>query len=213
MSSRVPSEPSSPERRRNVRLGVICGAVFVGMIGAAYAAVPLYDAFCRATGFGGRVEKADVAPTKVLDQTVDVRFDVNVDKDLPWVFQAEERRQTLRIGATGMAFFKVTNTSDKPQTGQAVYNVVPTSVGAYLRKLECFCFTEQTIQPGQTVEFPMVYFIDPGFADDFETKGTKEVTLSYTFFPVVKQASTSPRADTPQAKLASGLGGTARAGL
>jgi cytochrome c oxidase assembly protein subunit 11 len=213
MSSNAPSKPVDPARRRNVRLGVICAAVFVGMIGAAYASVPLYDAFCRATGFGGRVERADVAPTKVLDQTVEVRFDVNVDKALPWVFEAEQRSQTLKIGETGMAFFKVTNTSDKPHTGQAVYNVVPTSVGAYLRKLECFCFTEQTLQPGQTMEFPMVYFIDPGFADDFETKGTKEVTLSYTFFPAVKQAAATSRADASQAKLASGLGGTASTGL
>lgn len=212
-SSGLSKGPADPARRRNVRLGVICATVFVGMIGAAYASVPLYDAFCRATGFGGRVERADVAPTKVLDQTVKVRFDVNVNPALPWTFEAEQRSQTLKIGETGMAFFKVTNTSDKAVTGQAVYNVVPTSVGAYLRKLECFCFTEQTLQPHQTIEFPMVYFIDPGFADDFETKGTSEVTLSYTFYPAAKQAPSAQSAAVPQDKLASGLGGTARAGL
>jgi cytochrome c oxidase assembly protein subunit 11 len=148
---------------------MICVATFVGMIGAAYAAVPLYKLFCQVTGFDGTVRKAEVAPSRVLDRKITVRFDANI-RELPWKFQALQPKQDIRIGDTGLAFFKVTNPSDKPITGRALYNVVPEQAGPYFQKLECFCFTSQTIQPGQTVEFPVVYFVDPQYADDPETK-------------------------------------------
>lgn len=191
-----------PPRRSHAKVAAICGVAFFGMVGAAYAAVPLYKMFCQATGFDGTVRKAEAKPTKVLDRKVEIRFDANV-RSLPWDFKAMQVSQDIRIGDTGLAFFKVTNNGDKPMTGRAMYNVVPEQAGPYFQKLECFCFTSQTIEPGQTVEFPVVYFVDPGFATDPETKGKSEITLSYTFFPAVedaagaKQAAATPRIVEP----------------
>lgn len=199
------------ESRHHVKVAVICGLAFFGMVGAAYAAVPLYKLFCQATGFDGTVRKAVAKPTRVLDRKVEIRFDANV-RSLPWDFTAEQVSQDIRIGDTGLAFFKVTNRGDKALTGRAMYNVVPEQAGPYFQKLECFCFSNQTIEPGQTVEFPVVYFVDPQFADDPETKGKQEITLSYTFFPAVpdaagsKQAATTPRIVQP-------LGGKPPTGL
>lgn len=215
MSQNVLSERRelSPAARRNRRVALICGAVFFGMVGAAFASVPLYKAFCQVTGFDGVVRKAEIAPAKdrILDKTLTIRFDANV-RNLPWTFTAEQNAQVVKIGATGLAYFKVTNNSAEPMTGRAVYNVVPESAGAYFQKLECFCFSDQTIQPGQTVEFPVVYFVDPEYASDFETKGKGEVTLSYTYYPSVEADRAEKRAEASGAR-PSALGGTARAGL
>lgn len=174
--------------RRNGRIALICAAVFAGMVGAAYASVPLYRAFCQLTGFDGTVRRAETAPTQVLERTLTIRFDANV-RDLPWEFKPDQVKQEVRIGDTGLAFFRVTNTGKTPITGQATYNVVPEQAGLYFQKLECFCFTEQTVQPGATMEFPVVYFVDPKYASDPETKGGQEITLSYTFFPVEVQTA------------------------
>ena len=209
MSSNDPSRLDAVARR-NRRVAAICAGAFVLMVGAAFAAVPAYRAFCQLTGFDGTVSRADAAPTQVLDQTLLIHFDTNVRGDLPWEFKAEQTSQTVRIGETGAAFFKVTNTSDRPITGRAVYNVVPEQAGPYFRKLECFCFSDQTIQPGQTVEFPMIYFVDPEYAQDFETRGKGEITLSYTYFPSAKSNAT---ARLEQSAPLSALGGNARAGL
>lgn len=200
MSQNAPSEPKRPRLNRNARVGLLCAAAFFGMVGAAYASVPLYRAFCQLTGFDGTVRKADAAPGKVLDQTLTIRFDANV-RNLPWDFEPEQVSQEIRIGDTGLAFYKVTNHGKTPITGRASYNVIPESAGLYFQKLECFCFTDQTIQPGQTMEFPVVYFVDPKFATDFETKGAPEVTLSYTFFPSTEGSGQPP------------LGGSVGAGL
>ncbi len=200
MSQAAPSEPNKAGRRDNVRLGLICAAAFFGMVGAAYASVPLYRAFCQLTGFDGTVRKADQAPRKILDRKIAIRFDANV-RDLPWTFEPQQVSQDIRIGDTGLAFYRVTNHGKTAVTGRASYNVVPESAGLYFQKLECFCFTDQTIQPGETKEFPVVYFVDPKFAEDFETKGAQEVTLSYTFFPSTEGSAQAP------------LGGTAGAGL
>ncbi|MBO9558247.1 MAG: cytochrome c oxidase assembly protein [Caulobacter sp.] len=191
-----------PPKRSHGKVAVLCVAAFFGMVGAAYAAVPLYKLFCQATGFDGTVRKAVAKPTKVLERKVEIRFDANV-RSLPWDFQPMQTSQTVRIGDTGLAFYKVTNHSDKPLTGRALYNVVPEQAGAYFQKLECFCFSNQTIEPGQTVEFPVVYFVDPGFVTDADTKDKQTITLSYTFFPAVpdaggsKQAATTPRIVEP----------------
>jgi len=206
----LPTAPSNDPKakdlaRRNARIGIYCAIGLFGMVGAAYASVPLYRAFCQLTGFDGTIRKAEVAPTKVLDRKLLIRFDANV-RDLPWAFKPSQVTQEVKIGATGLAFYKVTNNGKTPVTGRASYNVVPESAGAYFQKLECFCFNDQTIQPGQTVEFPVVYFVDPEFATDFETKGKQEVTLSYTFFPVETEQATAPKAPSP-------LGGAAKAGL
>lgn len=181
-------DPSDPRPRdpaaRNKRVALICAGAFFGMIGAAYAAVPIYRAFCQLTGFDGATVRADAASGAVLGKTVVVRFDANV-RGLPWDFSAVQTSQTAKIGETKLAFFKVTNNSDKPVTARAVYNVVPEQAGPYFQKLECFCFSDQTIAPKTTVEMPVLYFIDPKYADDINTKGKPEVTLSYTFFPKV----------------------------
>ena len=195
--------PATQASKRNTRVALICAAAFFGMVGAAYASVPLYRLFCQMTGFDGTVRKAELKPTRILDRKVTIRFDANV-RTLPWDFSAEQTSQQVRIGDTGLAFFKVTNKGDKPMTGRALYNVVPEQAGPYFQKLECFCFSNQTIQPGQTVEFPVVYFVDPQYVDDVETKGKDEITLSYTFFPAVEgvdnkkqEASTTPRIVQP----------------
>ena len=182
--STAPSDPKALARR-NARIAVICAVVFAGMVGAAYASVPLYRAFCQLTGFDGTPRRAEAASDQVLGKTLTVRFDANV-RDLPFAFNAEQTAQKVRIGETKLAFFKITNTSDKPVTGRAAFNVVPEQAGPYFRKLQCFCFEDQTLQPGETIEAPVLYFIDPEYARDFETKGKKEVTLSYTFFPSVE---------------------------
>jgi len=184
VSQNNPSEPRGQRRRlgRNGVVALICGAVLIGMVGAAYAAVPLYRAFCQVTGYGGTVREAKAAPGKVLDETLLIRFDTNV-RGLPWDFTPEQVDQTVKIGATQVAMFKVTNHSDKPVTARAVFNVVPEQAAVYFRKLSCFCFSDQTVAAGATVEMPVLYFVDPKYAQDFETKNGKTITLSYTFFP------------------------------
>ena len=201
-----PTPTSKPKLTANSRVALICVAVFVAMTGAAFAAVPLYRAFCQSTGFAGAIPRARTAPGVALARRLTVSFDTNV-RGLPWTFTAEQRSQSLRIGDTGLAFFDVANTSDHPLTGRAVYNVTPDQAGAYVRKLQCFCFNDQTIPAHATVRFPVVYFVDPGFAADPDTKGFGDVTLSYTFFP-------TPSATAKlTSKLAQPLGGSAGAGL
>jgi cytochrome c oxidase assembly protein subunit 11 len=186
-----PSNPSKPPPSkapgrgrisRNGGVALICVVGIAGMVGAAYASVPLYRAFCQVTGYGGTVRKAETAPDRVLDQTLQIRFDTNV-RGLPWDFSAEQAAQTVKIGETAVATFKVTNRSDKPVTARAVFNVVPEQAAVYFRKLSCFCFSDQTVAAGATVEMPVLYFVDPKYAQDFETKNGKSITLSYTFYP------------------------------
>ena len=192
MSRSEPSKPPrAPEARRHRNIVVICVAVFFGMIGAAYASVPLYRAFCQATGFDGTVGRAKAPPKVVVARQVTVRFDANVH-DLPWDFTAEQTAQKINLGETKLAFFKVANNSDRPVTARAVFNVVPEQAGPYFKKLQCFCFSDQTIGAHQTVEMPVLYFVDPKFADDFETKG-REITLSYTFYPATDAPKAAPK--------------------
>lgn len=167
--------------RKNL-IALACVLAVMGMTGAAFAAVPLYRLFCQVTGFDGTTMRADKASDVVLDETVLVRFDTNV-RDLPMRFRAEQVSQRVRIGATGMAYFDVTNTSDQPINATAAYNVVPERAGPYFQKLQCFCFDGQTIAPGETRQFPVQYFVAPEIATDREAKGVKEITLSYTFYP------------------------------
>ncbi len=183
---------SEAERRRNTKVAVVCASVFFFMTGAAFAAVPLYRMFCQLTGFDGTPRRAESASDTVLGKTLTIRFDANV-RDLPWTFKAEQTSQEAKIGETKIAFFKVTNNSDKPVTGRALFNVVPEQAGPYFQKLQCFCFSDQTIAAGATVDMPVLYYVDPKYADDINTKGKPEVTLSYTFFPSAsKQAQAAP---------------------
>lgn len=188
MSSNAPSDPAphkapvDPDRARNVKVAVICASVFFGMIGAAFASVPIYRAFCQITGFDGATRRAEAPSDTVLDRKLTVRFDANV-RDLPIAFSAQQTSQEVKIGETKLAFFRVTNNSDKPIMARALYNVVPEQAGPYFQKLQCFCFEDQMIAAGATVDMPVLYYIDPRYAADVDTKGKPEVTLSYTFFP------------------------------
>lgn len=167
-------------RKNAIALACVGGVMF--MTGAAFAAVPLYQLFCQVTGFGGTTMVADRPSDVILDQTVLVRFDTNV-RGLPMTFRAEQVSQRVRIGETGIAYFDVTNTSDRPIHATAAYNVVPERAGPYFQKLQCFCFEGQEIAPGQTQKFPVQYFIAPELATDREGRGVREITLSYTFYP------------------------------
>jgi cytochrome c oxidase assembly protein subunit 11 len=188
--------------RGNVRLALGLAAVFVAMVGLAFAAVPFYRAFCQATGFNGTVRRASYAPGEVSGASVTVSFDTNV-RGLSWTFTPVQRSQSARLGEAKLAFFRATNTGTSAVTGRALFNVTPESAGPYFSKLECFCFKNQTIKPGETVEFPVVYFIDPRYAADRDAVAAGPITLSYTFFPAV----TGARAE------AAPLGGAGRAGL
>lgn len=176
--------------RGATRTALICAGVAVAMTGAAFAAVPLYKAFCQATGFGGTPRKAASAPDKALDRELTVYFDTNVN-GVPWSFKPVQRRQQVKVGATNIALFKVVNNSDRTITGRAAYNVSPDLAGAHVRKLQCFCFTAQTLGPHQEMEFPVIYFIDPKFVTDPDTRGYGDVTLSYTF---VSDEAEAPKA-------------------
>ena len=183
------SSPPPGGQRDNRRVALWCIAVLVLMTAAGFAAVPMYRIFCQRTGFGGTVSRATTGPTgAVLAQKLTVTFDTNV-RGLPWAFTPDQGSQTINIGSTGLAFFTVTNRSDQPETGHAVYNVTPEQAGAYFHKLQCFCFTDQTIPPHASIRFPVVYFVDRQFASDPDTKGYSDVALSYTFYPAVKTAT------------------------
>lgn len=173
-------------QRRNRRSALSALMLAVGMVCLGYAAVPLYDMFCRVTGFGGTTQRAEAAavPGAVAGKTMSIRFDANHAPALPWSFKPEAPLETVTIGARDMAFYTAKNLSDKPVTGVASYNVSPTQAGKYFSKIECFCFTQQTLDPGQEVRMPVIFFVDPKILDDPETKDIKQITLSYTFFPV-----------------------------
>ena len=156
--------------------------LIAAMTGLAFAAVPAYKAFCQVTGWGGTTQRADAESGRVLDRRITVRFDGTVGRGLPWRFKPEQVSQTLRIGETGLAFYEAENLSDRPVRGQATFNVSPAKAGIYFQKIECFCFTEQILQPGEKVSMPVTYFIDPDLADDRNMAEVETVTLAYTFF-------------------------------
>ncbi|MBV8594436.1 MAG: cytochrome c oxidase assembly protein [Caulobacteraceae bacterium] len=177
-----------PDRRvSNGLVAIVCGAVFLAMVGAAFAAVPLFRAFCQATVFNGAAKRVAAASGQISARTITVRFDTNVN-GIAWRFQPEQASQTVHLGETRLAFFRATNTGPAPLTGRALYNVLPESAGPYFSKLECFCFRNQTLRPGETAEFPVVYVVDPRFGTDPDTRGRTEIVLSYTFFPAAGTA-------------------------
>lgn len=168
----------------DTKVALICGAGAVGMVGMAYAAVPLYQMFCQVTGLGGTTQKATKPSEIVLDRLVTVRFDANVSSKLGWTFEPEQRTVQAHIGENMLVFYRATNTSDRRITGTATFNVAPDSAGLYFSKIECFCFKEQTLEPGQTIELPVSFFVDPALVTDPESSRLKEITLSYTFYPL-----------------------------
>jgi cytochrome c oxidase assembly protein subunit 11 len=160
------------------------GGVVVVMASLSFAAVPFYQWFCQVTGFGGTTSVAQAAPDTPLDRTILVRFDASLDKDMPWTFRPEQTKVTLRIGETGLAFYRATNPTDRPVAGQASYNVTPDAAGGYFTKIECFCFTEQVLQPGESVLMPVTFYVDPSIVENSESNAVKEITLSYTFYEI-----------------------------
>src|SRR5436190_14546819 len=177
--------------RRKTRLGrdavvaAICGFVVVLMVGASYAAVPLYNWFCRVTGFNGTTQVATSLPTSgPLARKIAVRFDANVGPGLPWKFESEQTEIEIPIGQVTTVYYNVTNQAARATSGQAAYNVAPLTVGAYFQKINCFCFTEQTMAPSEKREMPVVFYVDPALASDSENDSLNTITLSYTFYPV-----------------------------
>ena len=170
---------------RDAVVASICGFVVVLMVGASYAAVPFYNWFCRATGFNGTTQVATSAPSDApLERKITVRFDANVAPGLPWKFQPEQNEIEVRIGEVVTVFYTVTNQAARTTAALAAYNVAPLTVGAYFQKINCFCFTEQTMGPGEKREMPVVFYVDPQLAKDSENDGLNSITLSYTFYPV-----------------------------
>ena len=170
---------SGPQKTVVQTVGVV-----VLMGGLAWASVPFYDWFCRVTGFGGATGVAATAPEDILDQTITVRFDASKAKGMPWEFTPVEREMTVRIGETGLAFYEAYNPTDKPVAGQASYNVTPYAAGGYFQKIACFCFEEQVLQPGERIEMPVTFFVDPEIVEDPESKYVHTITLSYTFYEI-----------------------------
>ncbi len=157
----------------------------VGVMGAlSWASVPFYSWFCQVTGFGGTTNIAEAGSDVILDREITVRFDATVDSAMPWTFKPVQREMTLKIGQTALAFYEAHNPTDHPVAGQATYNVVPYEAGGYFDKIECFCFTEQVLQPGETVTMPVSFYVDPAMVEDRDAKFTHTITLSYTFYQI-----------------------------
>lgn len=174
--------PDRKRLRRDMVVAASCGVLVATMVGAAYAAVPLYDWFCRTTGFGGTPMVSEAAPDNILSRTMTVRFDANVMPGLPWRFVPEQNEIKVRIGEVVTINYKVINQAARDVSGQASYNVTPPTVGAYFHKINCFCFTEQRLKAGETREMAVVFYVDPKLADDPEHKNLHNITLSYSFY-------------------------------
>ncbi len=181
-------------QERNRKVGAIFVAVALAMLGLGYASVPLYRLFCQVTGLNGtpvRTSEADAAKVSAIRDSIVVRFDANMQRGMPWQFRPEQATETAQLGGRRMAIYLAKNLSDKPITGRASFNVTPDQAGKYFNKVQCFCFTEQTLQPGQEVRMPVVYFVDPKIKDDPDANDVTEITLSYTFHPVAEDAAHS----------------------
>lgn len=184
----------APNKKRMAITAAIATSAVVGMTALAFAAVPLYDAFCKLTGYGGTTMVATAAPSTVLERRMQVRFDANISPGVPIEFTPKQREQGLRIGESGLAFYTVRNTSDAPVSVIATFNVTPHSAGQYFAKLECFCFQDRVLQPGEEADLPVVYFIDPEIVSDPDASEIQTVTLSYTYFRSTNQAAAAAAA-------------------
>ena len=183
MSAPNPTD-KRPPRRRDLAVAAACGVFVATMVGAAYAAVPLYNWFCRATGFQGTTQVATVAPANVLDRKVKVRFDANVTGSLPWRFAPDQTAIEVKIGEVVTVGYTVVNQSARETVGEASYNVTPPTVGAYFSKINCFCFTEQRLKPGEKRDMTVVFFVDPALVKDADQNNLDSITLSYTMYAV-----------------------------
>ena len=201
MSNPAPHPHRHPARRRDLIVAGACGAFVALMVGAAYAAVPLYDWFCRTTGFAGRPLVATAAPSQALARKLKVRFDANVTPGLPWKFEPEQTAIEVAIGDVVTVYYTVINLAARETLGNASYNVTPTTTGGYFQKINCFCFTEQRLGPGEKRELPVVFYIDPSIAADAEQAGLDTITLSYTFYPVRQPAPAAQAPGSASARL------------
>ncbi len=181
---RTQPKPKPRSLRRDAIVAGACGVFVAAMVGAAYASVPFYTWFCKTTGFGGTTQVAEKAPGEVLGRTIFIRFDSNVAAGLPWRFEPEQRTIDVKLGQVVTVYYSVTNEAARVTAGQAGYNVNPSTVGIYFEKINCFCFTEQTMKPGERREMAVVFYVDPKLAEDSEQDKVDLITLSYTFYPV-----------------------------
>jgi cytochrome c oxidase assembly protein subunit 11 len=175
--------PAPPLRRRDVIVAVSCGLFVAGMVGAAYAAVPFYNWFCRATGFNGTTQVAIAGPSGMIDRKVTVRFDANVGPGLPWRFEPEQNSIEVKLGEVVTVYYRAINETARPITASAAYNVAPLNAGAYFQKINCFCFTEQSLKAGEKRDMAVVFYVDPSMATDPDGTEINTITLSYTFYP------------------------------
>lgn len=169
-------------RRSNRRLAIGLFVVPVAMVGVAYASVPLYELFCQVTGYGGTTQVAESLPETIGERVIKVRFNSDVAPDLPWAFQPVEREVELKVGESGLAFFRAENLSQRPTVGTATFNVTPLKAGPYFNKVQCFCFTEQHLAAGGSIDMPVSFFVDPAIEEDPNLSEVRTITLSYTFF-------------------------------
>ena len=167
---------------KNARVGVVLFGLVAGMVGLSFAAVPLYRLFCQVTGFGGTPIVVEAGDVEIVGRTVTVRFNADTDRGIPWNFVPAQKEVRLQLGEHGLAFYRATNPTARPVTGTAVFNVTPLKAGQYFSKVECFCFTEQLLEPGQTVDMPVAFYIDPRLNDDPSMADVTTITLSYTFY-------------------------------
>jgi cytochrome c oxidase assembly protein subunit 11 len=177
---------------RKALTAMMLASVIVGMVGLTAAAVPLYRWFCQVTGYGGTTQRAEAAPEGQLDQTITVRFNADVARDLPWSFAPVERAVEVRLGEQHLAFYRAHNAGDRAVVGSATFNVTPFKAGVYFSKIACFCFEEQTLQAGETVDMPVSFYVDPAILDDPATRDVRAITLSYTFFALDDGAAGAP---------------------
>lgn len=176
--------PKNPHdlAKQNARVGLSVLAIVVGMVGLSFAAVPLYDLFCRVTGFGGTTQTAEALPGEVVDRVVTIKFNADTGRNMPWVFKPEQREVDVRLGQKGITAYSARNPMAMPVGGTAIYNVTPLKAGKYFHKIQCFCFDEQVLQAGQEVSMPVLFFVDPAMNEDPNMDDVSAITLSYTFF-------------------------------
>ncbi|GAB5468526.1 MAG: cytochrome c oxidase assembly protein [Rhodospirillales bacterium] len=176
------SDKQTSNGRSNARVGLALGALVCGMVGLSFAAVPLYDLFCRITGYGGTTQVATAAPEEVLERRMSIRFDANVSPDLEWDFRPELRQIDVQVGEPTLMFYLVRSEAEVATVGTATFNVTPLKAGQYFNKVQCFCFTEQLLHPGQEMDMGVSFFVDPAIVDDPNLDDVQTITLSYTFF-------------------------------
>jgi cytochrome c oxidase assembly protein subunit 11 len=196
VSSPDRNRAAPPTRRQKVTAFALTGIV-AGMLAMSFAAVPLYRIFCQVTGYGGTTQVAEKAPTQVLDREITVSFNADIAPGLAWSFAPVQRHVTMKIGETALAYYRARNLSDRPITGMATFNVTPDKAGEYFNKIACFCFTQQTLAPGESVDMPVTFFVDPSLAKDRNLDTVTDITLSYTFYAVDDGTSAKKTAAAP----------------